>query len=415
MATGTYTTGGNTATPGSNNSAVGALQKSLNAKGANLTVDNKYGPLTAAAYAKYGGSSGSGSNPASSSSSYRNDVSRTGADISGLSKAYKADYAMLQQQQALLAERRNNEIAGIKTAFDIASGEQAFQQKQDYGARATSLITSGGGFLGGTQSQQGVLQNLQHTFDTEKTALMAKREAAILAAQTAYEDKDFALAREMSANARDLQKEIYTRQKDYADQTLALSRENRAQTEFDMGVADKKIQAYASMDDATFNALPEDLRTETDKFYYNGYTTDARNMAKKALDMKTRKDEVGLDADILSMRLKVPAGQKFTLGGQTYTGLDSSSGGGGTEAERKVSMKRNIDTLLQPGYTIPGSSIPFIDNNGYITPEGFSEVIKFSGWSRKDFIDEYGYKLYKDNLDAYRLTKPEQDIILGKI
>jgi len=43
-----------TAEYGNNNSAVGELQTYLNSKGANLAVDNKYGPLTQAAVAKYG-------------------------------------------------------------------------------------------------------------------------------------------------------------------------------------------------------------------------------------------------------------------------------------------------------------------------------------------------------------------------
>ena len=54
--TGTYTPSTSTvATQGTSSAANSALQTSLNAKGANLVVDGKYGPATAAAVSQYGG------------------------------------------------------------------------------------------------------------------------------------------------------------------------------------------------------------------------------------------------------------------------------------------------------------------------------------------------------------------------
>lgn len=342
-------------------------------------------------------------------------------DISGLKSAYEADNAQIMAQQAALAERRANEIAGIKTEFDIAKGAKETGQASDYASRATSLITSGGGFLGGTQSQQGVLQNLRTTHETEKTALMAKREAAILAANTAYEDKDFALARELSKNAKDLQNEIYRRQKDFADQTLAITRENRAQTEFDLGIADKKIQSYATMDDATFAAQDPTQIAELDKLYYPGYTNNARLIAKKALDTKTNKEAVALDADILDMRLKIPAGQKFTLNGQTYTGLKQADGsGGGTETERKDAKFNQISELLSGKlntggtqlYTIPGTKgIPYIDSRGKLTPEGWLYSVKNFGVTPDEFIKRYAHLFDEGGLNNYQMSSTQKELI----
>ncbi len=311
------------------------------------------------------------SNPVVSSTSVRADNTRTGADIKGLQKAYASDTAMLQQQQAALAERRNTEVEGIKTDFEIAKAAQESGQAQDYASRSTSLITSGGGFLGGTQSQQGVLQNLQKTFDTERTALMAKREAAINAANIAYEDKDFALAREMSKNAKELQGEIYSRQKDYADQTLALSRENRAQTEFDMGITDKKISAYSLMSDEDFaKQNPNDIAT-IDSKYYPGYTNAARTLAKKALEVKTSKDAIDLDSSILDMQLKVPQGQKFTLGGKTYTGLKKADGLSSSETTK--AMNNDIAAVIMD----------------------FQNQIKTKGWAG---VNPDAYEYYRNQL-----------------
>lgn len=364
-------------------------------------------------------------NPVASSTAVRADNRAIGADLKGLKSAYAADNAQIQGERDALAERRLTEIGGIKTEFDIAKGAQELGQGSEYASRATSLVTSGGGFLGATQSQQGVLQNLKATHETEKTALMAKREAAINAANQAYEDKDFALARELSKNAKDLQNEIYGRQKDYADQTLAITRENRAQTEFDLGVADKKIASYAMLTDAEFaNVNPNEV-AQLDKSYYPGYTNAARVIAKKALDVKTNKDAVALDSDILDMRLKMPAGQKFTLNGQTYTGLkQADAAGGGTAQERKDAAFNKISEILSGKlntegsqlYTIPGTKgIPYTDSQGYLTPEGWVYAVKNFGQTPKDLIDNYSHLFNPKFIDNYQLSEVEKNLIRPKV
>lgn len=363
------------------------------------------------------------SNPVVTSDRVRSENNALGVDIRGLKNAYAADNAQIQAQQAALAERRANEIAGIKTEFDIAKGAQEVGQERDFGARATSLITSGGGFLGGTQSQQGVLQNLRATHETEKTALMAKREAAILAANTAYEDKDFALARELSKNAKEMQNEIYRRQKDYADQTLALTRENRAQTEFDLNIAKDKIEAYAKMDDEQFKSIDPNEFAKYDQYYYPGYTEDARLISKKAATLKTDQDQVDLDYKILTARLNVDAGKTFKLGGVTYTGMktkDSSGGGGGTQADRDAANKQKVQSWFTSATVIPGTDgVPFLDNTGKATPEGWQTAYEYSGMDRRKFIQEFSYILRSSGVDSennpkydnYGLTPSEVKIV----
>lgn len=363
-----------------------------------------------------------GSNPVVTSDRVRADNNALGVDIRGLKNAYAADNAQIQAQQAALAERRANEIAGIKTEFDIAKGAQEVGQERDFASRATSLITSGGGFLGGTQSQQGVLQNLRGTHETEKTALMAKREAAILAANTAYEDKDFALARELSKNAKEMQNEIYRRQKDYADQTLALTRENRAQTEFDLNIAKDKIEAYAKMDDEQFKSIDPNEFAKYDQYYYPGYTEDARLISKKAATLKTNQDQVDLDYKILTARLNVDAGKTFKLGGVTYTGMKTkdSSGGGGTQADRDALNKQKVQSWFTSATVIPGTdSVPFLDNTGKATPEGWQTAYEYSGMDRRKFIQEFSYILRSSGVDSennpkydnYGLTPSEVKIV----
>jgi hypothetical protein len=357
-------------------------------------------------------------NPVSSSTATRAENNRTGADISGLTRAYQAEQAQIAAQQAALAERRKLEVDSIKSEFDVAQKGQEVRQGQDYAARSTSLVTSGGGFLGATQSQEGVLQNLKGTFEAEKTALMSKREAAILAANSAYEDKDFALAREKTKLATDLQKEIYTRQQDYADMTLKIASANRAQTEFDMGITDKKVASYAMMDDYTFAAQDPGEIAKLDAQYYPGYTENARIVAKKALDTKTKKEAVSLDADILDMRLKMPAGQKFTLNGQSYTGLKpADKDGGGTQTDRDREFRKQINQFFSPGYTIPNTNIYTVGENGKANPEAWKLMYKTSGLDRKEYVTEFGYlvDIVNNDIKDYGITRAELELIKGRI
>lgn len=344
---------------------------------------------------------GSLTNPASSSNSYRGDLTATRADISGLERAYRQEMKMWQQQQAALAERRVNEIAGIKSEFDVAKTAQEAGQKYDYAGRATSLATSGGGFLGATQSQEGVLQNLKGTHEAERTALMAKRESAINAANAAYEDKDFALAKEMANSAKEYQKILYSREQDYNDQVLKMAQENRAQTEFDMGMTEKKIEGYANMSDEEFkNINPSDFEY-LDRNYFSGYTKSMREVVKKERDVKTMKDQMDIDTTILDMRLKMPAGKKFQLNGVTYTGMKTNESGMGTQADRDMANKQKVQSWFTSATKIPGTDgVPFLDNTGKATPEGWQTAYEYSGMDRRKFIQEFSYLLRSSGTDG---------------
>lgn len=266
-------------------------------------------------------------NPIISSSDTRASYDALGNDIStftnaaGLSSSNDRATKILEDRMDQMKSDYEADIGGIKSSYEEANRIQGDRQNKDYAGRSTGLVTSGGGFLGTTQSQQGVLQNLNDTFTNEKNALMSKRDAALQAARSAYDDKSFAVALEQLKDAKDTEKTLYDRQKDYADQSLKLAQENRAQTTFDIGLTDKKIEAYTAMSDAEFAKQDQSQIAALDQSYYPGYTAAARLISKKALDTKTTKDAIDLDSSIIDMRLKIPQGQKFKLNGTTYTGL----------------------------------------------------------------------------------------------
>jgi len=347
-------------------------------------------------------------NPVTSSTSPRAERSSLERGIKDLRSSYNSERALMQEQQQALADRRTQTIGDLKSEYDISSQQQQLGQASDYAARSTNLITSGGGFLGATQSQEGVLQNLKGTFDAERTALFAKREAAINAANIAYEDKDFALAREMSKNATDLQKEIYKRQTDFSDQQLKIAAGNRAQTEFDIGLTDKKVAEYSLMDDASFATVDPDTISAIDTKYYPGYTARARELAQQARDVKTKADASKFDLDILDARSKITYGQSFSIAGQTYTGIKVEKP---SDESVTANTRKQINEFFSPGYVIPGTNIGTLGQDGYANPDAWKLMYKTSNLDRTEYIKQYGYLVNPSTIGNYGLSPKEQSLI----
>ena len=371
-------------------------------------MNTSTGQWTNAAY--YGGPPvGSSTNPALTSADTTNTNNALGRDI-------QSSQAESQRQAAYAAEGNRLRLEGEKTVADINKSyaqstlEQGQEQESRFASRATNLITSGGGFLGATQSQEGVLQNLKGTFEQEKNALLGKRDSAILAAQSAYADKEFDVAKEMMASARDAEKQAYQREQDYYTQQARI-----------MGLSEKKAEAYSLMDDASFAKLSQSQLNEADGSFYSGYTRNLRDLTQKANTVKTQQDQVNLDRDILSTRLQMPLGKKFTLGGVTYTGMkQKEAGSSGTQSDRDMANKQKVQSWFTSATKIPGTDgIPFLSGDGKATPEGWQTAYEYSGMDRRKFIIEFGYLLASDGLDdeknplfpGYGLTLAEMKLV----
>lgn len=87
--------------------------------------------------------------------------------------------------------------------------------------------------------------------------------------------------------------------------------------------------------------------------------------------------------------------------------------------EKKATALSELASVLVPGNTIAGSNgIPFIDQNGFLTPEGFKVAISSAqkeGISRKEFLAEYGDLLFPQSLSSYGITAKEIKDITGAL
>lgn len=131
----------------------------------------------------------------------------------------------IEKQRSLLELRREQEVKRLQAEFDIAEKNQKQAQKSETGTSSTSLARIGGF---DSASGQAVLTNLARVHEQEQQALMGKRQAAIAQAQNAFQDKDFALAQLQLNAAKEAEKTIYERQKDFVNYSLDLYREQRA-------------------------------------------------------------------------------------------------------------------------------------------------------------------------------------------
>lgn len=101
-----------------------------------------------------------------------------------------------------------------------------------------------------------------------------------------------------------------------------------------------------------------------------------------------------------------------------YVSVIGGNGGSGstkmTAAEVKQENMNKVRTLFSPGYTLPDSQgVPFVDANGYATPQGWKTALAASGMSRQDFIKNFGDLVFRGNMQAYGLTPVEQKLITG--
>lgn len=87
--------------------------------------------------------------------------------------------------------------------------------------------------------------------------------------------------------------------------------------------------------------------------------------------------------------------------------------------EKKASALIELSNYLVPGQTLPGTDgIPVIDQNGFITPEGFKTAINAAqkeGVTRKEFLAEYGNLLFPESYTVYGITPQEIKSITGEI
>ena len=149
--------------------------------------------------------------------------------------------ATTKAEETQLQQERDQEIANLTQQEQ--SDEQQLQQTQaqETGSSTRNLIVTGGA---GNSTSQAYLNSLEQSHQTAMSNLVAKYNQAIQAAQNAYTDKDFTLAQQMVANAKQIAADAATSNKNFLDYTYQLrtQADTEAKNAFDQQQAATKTQ-----------------------------------------------------------------------------------------------------------------------------------------------------------------------------
>lgn len=381
-------------------------------------------------------------------------------NYSDLLNNYNNSVDSITNYQNELEARRQAAVQQIQNEYAQEEQDTENAQKAETGSTSVAL-TRLGGYLGGSGSGVGVLNNLAATHKTELAKLASQRDAAIQQANNAASDKDFELAQQKIDEANNLTDTIYSRQQDFFNNALKLQGAQQDAMSAQESQAKDVLSAWSGVTDPT--AIPDDQKKLIDSIYGNGFSDSYLAAAKATNDAAAAKDEsdqqkAQLDAmqSYVNLIESVPSGTQIPFGDETITGIgktsdittfqvkDSDTGDvrvvnynkgngqfsitnlgqiGGTSSSKSASGASVIAQAMQtyvPGATLSDGT-PVYDSDGHITPQAWQSLLKNlqeQGVSRQDAITAFGYKLLSDGgtiSAAYGLTPVEQKTITGAL
>lgn len=175
---------------------------------------------------------------------------------------------------------------------------------------------------------------------------------------------------------------------------------------------------------------PEDIKSFTDGI---GVSKDEFTSAFTEYQKEVKAAEAKAEQD--AMKALPAAAQEYEYA-KKYDGYKGSftqyqnedanrkarSAGSGaklTISEQQAGVVQRLAAGLVPGATIPNSGgVPFIDNNGFLTVDGFKAAINAAqqtGLPRKEFLQEFGSYLAPMLLQSYGVTPKEIKDISGEL
>lgn len=246
--------------------------------------------------------------------------------ISSAQAASDSYMKMLDDQAARLEKRRADETARINSQFDNAEAGLRNEQKGERGT-TSAMLARAGGYLGPSGSGTGVMLNLAENHRAEVSTLNSKRADAIQQANTAIEDKQFALAQMKVKEVKDIENTIHERKTQFFNDSLKAVQEARNQDEFYRTKIKDDLETLGKL-----GAIDEKLdldparAKEIDDFYgVPGFTKQYLQTISAAAKSKSAKDNIAAQKDLIDLLEKIPAGQEVSFpDGTTYKGLGSA-------------------------------------------------------------------------------------------
>lgn len=269
-------------------------------------------------------------------------ISKLGADIVNpetqtfnISEYRKESEARRKELKSRAKEVRNR----INASYDGGVEDKKNDQKNSVG-NFRSKLSRIGGYLGESASHVGALEKLEQEHISEIDAIEGRRDTALREARQAYEDNDFALAKEKFAQENQLKKNTEASKQKFFNRQIALNNEERKREDFE---TQKQQVAFAeealirgdlegSLDflqesvDIQFSDEELSIKTEQQKLELLKNISKERRaklsaqLSNKAKKLKEKKEErleiqkLVLNKNVpLSIKRQLLAGKEITL------------------------------------------------------------------------------------------------------
>lgn len=242
-----------------------------------------------------------------------------------LTKNFNDTQALVQGQLDNYKTQLAASESSIGRQYDTAISNAKDEQDKELASNVVGLARIGG-YLGGTASAMGALNNLQAKHAAEITKLNQDRQTAIETARNAVNEKEYNLALKMLESAKDFAGQINQRNKDAFDAYLRLTQENRTQSQYVLDQGEKTLDQFAT---AGKTPTPEQITSIAQSLGTTPDVIDGLYKAKIAsIALKTQTDKNESDIKLLNVLKDIPAGKYVSIGGKTYAGLKEATGTG---------------------------------------------------------------------------------------
>lgn len=251
------------------------------------------------------------------------DINALTTDDVAITNAHNEYLANLKAENDWLEARRAAEEANINASFNTQKTRTEEAQTKEKGTFSSTLARIGG-YLGNSASASGALVNLNQAHQFQLSDLEAKRQAALSEARNAITEKQFAIARLKTQEAKDYVKAIADNKQQFFENSLKVLNEQRQQDAQTRLEIKDKLANLSYIEPAQIS--PE-TKKEIDQFYGTPGFTDAYiNVTNAAAKSKSEQDKLKVQKDMLDLLQAIPAGQKVAFpDGTEYTGMGKAS------------------------------------------------------------------------------------------
>lgn len=245
--------------------------------------------------------------------------------LKGLKERKAEQDAIFEQEKTRLQANYDAQASEFGRAYDEVIKTTKDEQQKELATNIVGLARIGG-YLGGSASSMGAINNLQQKHNSEIMKLEQKRDAAVATAKTGLNDKLWTVVKEQLAAAKEYEKEINDRRENFFDTYVQLSQEDRANKKYVSEEADNLLEKYL---DSGLNPSLAEMDMFSKALGTSPDVISSLIKAKRdARELETKKDKIDIDAKILSVLKDVPVGKYVKIGDKMYGGLKSASGSG---------------------------------------------------------------------------------------